>query len=361
MIREGPWSWPTAACSRASCSAPSRRNGVASGEVVFNTVMTGYQEVITDPSYAGQIITFTYPHIGNYGINPADLESRPPVLPRRDRARARPPAQQPPRRGNRSTPCCSTTASAASAGIDTRRLTRILRDTGAMAGAFGTAGRGRACAPAAAVEPGTDGIDLVAEVTCATRVHGTCTAPAHAATDRRLRLRHQAHDRPPPRRPRHGRRRPGLDDGRRGAGRASPTASSCRTVRATRPWSATPSTRSPSCSARCRSSGSASATNCSAGRSAARRSSCRSVTTAATIRCATSRPGTSRSPARTTTSASIRPASTARSTVTHLNLNDQTNEGMRVRGAPAFSVQYHPEAGPGPHDSQLPVRRCSPS
>ena len=48
---------------------------VASGEVVFNTVLSGYQEVITDPSYAGQIITFTYPHIGNYGVNPADVES----------------------------------------------------------------------------------------------------------------------------------------------------------------------------------------------------------------------------------------------------------------------------------------------
>ena len=44
--------------------------GVATGEVVFNTVLTGYQEIITDPSYAGQIITFTYPHIGNYGVTP---------------------------------------------------------------------------------------------------------------------------------------------------------------------------------------------------------------------------------------------------------------------------------------------------
>ncbi|MET0910510.1 MAG: carbamoyl-phosphate synthase domain-containing protein, partial [Ilumatobacteraceae bacterium] len=50
----------------------------ASGEVVFNTVMSGYQEVITDPSYAGQIITFTYPHIGNYGVSPIDFESRKP-------------------------------------------------------------------------------------------------------------------------------------------------------------------------------------------------------------------------------------------------------------------------------------------
>ncbi|MFM9133562.1 MAG: carbamoyl-phosphate synthase domain-containing protein, partial [Actinomycetota bacterium] len=51
-------------------------DGVAAGEVVFNTVMTGYQEVITDPSYAGQIITFTNSHIGNYGATAADSESR---------------------------------------------------------------------------------------------------------------------------------------------------------------------------------------------------------------------------------------------------------------------------------------------
>ena len=48
---------------------------VAAGEVVFNTVLTGYQEVISDPSYAGQIITFTNPHIGNYGVNAADFEA----------------------------------------------------------------------------------------------------------------------------------------------------------------------------------------------------------------------------------------------------------------------------------------------
>src|SRR5690349_20753640 len=52
--------------------------GIASGEVVFNTVLSGYQEVLTDPSYAGQIITFTAPHIGNYGANLTDFESRRP-------------------------------------------------------------------------------------------------------------------------------------------------------------------------------------------------------------------------------------------------------------------------------------------
>ena len=51
---------------------------VATGEVVFNTVLTGYQEVLTDPSYAGQVIAFTYPHIGNYGVTPLDAESRRP-------------------------------------------------------------------------------------------------------------------------------------------------------------------------------------------------------------------------------------------------------------------------------------------
>jgi carbamoyl-phosphate synthase small subunit len=53
--------------------------GQALGEVCFNTSMTGYQEILTDPSYAGQIITFTFPHIGNVGTNDEDVESRPPT------------------------------------------------------------------------------------------------------------------------------------------------------------------------------------------------------------------------------------------------------------------------------------------
>lgn len=47
----------------------------ATGEVIFNTSLTGYQEILSDPSYAGQIVTMTYPQIGNYGINPEDMES----------------------------------------------------------------------------------------------------------------------------------------------------------------------------------------------------------------------------------------------------------------------------------------------
>ncbi|HEX7527019.1 MAG TPA: carbamoyl-phosphate synthase domain-containing protein, partial [Gaiellaceae bacterium] len=55
-------------------------SGVVAGEVVFNTALSGYQEIVTDPSYAGQIITFTYPHIGNYGVNVDDDESATPRL-----------------------------------------------------------------------------------------------------------------------------------------------------------------------------------------------------------------------------------------------------------------------------------------
>ena len=69
-------------------------DGVAAGEVVFNTALSGYQEILTDPSYAGQVITFTYPHIGNYGINGDDDEAARAALPRRHRARSRAPARR---------------------------------------------------------------------------------------------------------------------------------------------------------------------------------------------------------------------------------------------------------------------------
>lgn len=138
--------------------------GVVSGEVVFNTALTGYQEIITDPSYAGQIITFTYPHIGNYGVTPADDEASRPhcrgvVV--RDLARRR--------SSWRSTGDLDEFLRRAGvtgiAGVDTRRLTRHVREAGAMPGALGTAEQA-VLARAAAAEPGTDGRDLVREVTC---------------------------------------------------------------------------------------------------------------------------------------------------------------------------------------------------
>ncbi|MDH3707494.1 MAG: glutamine-hydrolyzing carbamoyl-phosphate synthase small subunit [Acidimicrobiia bacterium] len=138
--------------------------GVTAGEVVFNTVLSGYQEVITDPSYAGQIITFTYPHIGNYGVTEADHESRRPFCRGvivRDLARRhsswRAEGDLDAMLGHHGV--------AGIAGLDTRRLTRHIRDAGSMPGAFGPADVG-VLTEAALAEPGTDGVDLVAEVTC---------------------------------------------------------------------------------------------------------------------------------------------------------------------------------------------------
>jgi len=137
--------------------------GVASGEVVFNTVLAGYQEVITDPSYAGQIVTFTYPHLGNYGINSADHESRRPFL-RGVIARDIPRRHSNWRSETDLNSFLIDQGVAGIAGIDTRRLTRHIRDSGAMPGAFGTADEAALLARAQS-EPGTSGIDLVAQVT----------------------------------------------------------------------------------------------------------------------------------------------------------------------------------------------------
>jgi hypothetical protein len=138
-------------------------NGIAAGEVVFHTALTGYQEVFTDPSYAGQIITFTTSHIGNYGVTPIDSESRGTFargVIMRDMAR---------RHSNwRSESSLDAMLKAQKlpgvAGLDTRRLTRLLRDSGSLRGAFGTADQAQLLA-AAKNEKGTSGIDLVSEVT----------------------------------------------------------------------------------------------------------------------------------------------------------------------------------------------------
>jgi len=138
-------------------------DGVASGEVVFNTALAGYQEILTDPSYAGQIITFTYPHIGNYGVNERDDEARAPrcrgVIVR-DLAR-RPSSW---RATDDLDGFLKRHEVAGIAGIDTRRLTRHIRSAGAMPGAFGTADRATLL-DAALADGGTDGCDLASVVT----------------------------------------------------------------------------------------------------------------------------------------------------------------------------------------------------
>jgi carbamoyl-phosphate synthase small subunit len=137
-------------------------DGVAAGEVVFNTALAGYQEIVTDPSYAGQVVTFTYPHIGNYGVNVDDDEAPAPhcrgvVV--RDLAR-RPSSW---RATDDLDGFLRRHRIPAITGVDTRRLTRHIREAGALPGAFGTADR-EALLAAAVADGGTDGRDLATAV-----------------------------------------------------------------------------------------------------------------------------------------------------------------------------------------------------
>ena len=141
------------------------------GEVVFNTAMTGYQEILTDPSYAGQIVTLTYPHVGNTGVNPEDVESRrifAAGLVIRDLPRLA--------SNWRSTQGLSSYLRDAGVlgicDIDTRKLTRMLREKGAQNGcvmAASGAGRGDVAAEAIArarAAPSMSGLDLAKVVSC---------------------------------------------------------------------------------------------------------------------------------------------------------------------------------------------------
>ena len=143
--------------------------GSAVGEVCFNTAVTGYQEILTEPSYAGQIITFTFPHIGNVGTNAEDIETATPavrgcVL----RAAITDPASW--RSGGHLDAWLKSFGLVVVTGVDTRRLTRRIRDGGAPKGAIVHAPDGAidvdALGARAAAWPGLEGMDLAREVTC---------------------------------------------------------------------------------------------------------------------------------------------------------------------------------------------------
>ena len=105
--------------------------GQAVGEVCFNTSMTGYQEIMTDPSYAGQIITFTFPHIGNVGANPEDIETRDAGGARLRHLRATSPSPPTGARPSHLDAWLKSHNLVGICGVDTRRLTRRIRDGGA--------------------------------------------------------------------------------------------------------------------------------------------------------------------------------------------------------------------------------------
>jgi len=142
-------------------------DGRTTGEVVFNTAMTGYQEILTDPSYAQQIVTLTYPHIGSTGTNTEDVESS-----RLHAAglviRDLPTLESNFRSGMSLSDYLADNALVAISDVDTRALTRHLREHGAQAGCI-MAGDGIdevAAATSAKSFPGLAGMDLAKEVTC---------------------------------------------------------------------------------------------------------------------------------------------------------------------------------------------------
>jgi carbamoyl-phosphate synthase small subunit len=165
--------------------------GTAIGEVVFNTGMTGYQEVITDPSYTGQLITFTYPELGNTGINSEDLESDAPAA-RGVISRELAPVASNWRSAESFGDWISRHGVVGLVGVDTRALVRQLREGGAINGAVSSDGTGAAELLARVrAAPCMDGLNLAERVS--TKEPYSWNRPAAASFDQRL----QAQSAPP--------------------------------------------------------------------------------------------------------------------------------------------------------------------
>jgi len=321
-------------------------DAVASGEVVFHTGLTGYQEVISDPSYAGQVVTFTTPHIGNYGSTQLDDEAR-KIHARgvivREFARRRSNW----RSDNDLGAYLAFHGVQGIGGVDTRRLTRILRDTGAMTGAFGARGVDELLS-IARTEVGTSGVDLVGQVTttkpydvgsgrfkvvafdfgikstilaCLAEIATVRVVPAGTTADEVRALN---------------------PDGvflSNGPGDPEVVAGAPETIR----------------------------TLVEGGTAVFGICLGHQLLSLAlggkTFKLPFGHHGANH-PVRNLRTGRVEITSQNHNfcvdpnslrdiaEITHTNLNDQTNEGMRVRGHRAFSVQYHPEAGPGPHDSR---------
>jgi len=141
--------------------------GEAGGEVVFNTSMTGYQEILTDPSYKGQMVTMTYPLIGNYGVNDEDVESGRPWA---EGFIVKEYSQYPSNWRSKGSldSYLKSFGIVGIQGIDTRALTRYIRDNGAQQGVISTVDLDPVSLSAkAAARPVMVGMDLAKEVTCA--------------------------------------------------------------------------------------------------------------------------------------------------------------------------------------------------
>ena len=319
--------------------------GVATGEVVFNTVLSGYQEVITDPSYAGQIITFTSTHIGNYGVTPIDDEARRPFCRGvivRELARRH--------SNHRATQDLNgflqTWAVPGIAGLDTRRLTRHLRDAGAQSGAFGTADHATLLA-AAKAERGTDGVDFLSEVTTPERYNvgdGPWRVVAYDYGIKRTILHHLA---------------------RIATVTVVPASTTADDVLALSPHGVFLSNGpgDPAvCAAQVKEIGALIKHETPIFGICLGQQLLASAAGGSTFKMPFGHHGGNH-PVKDLRTGRVMITSqnhnycVAEGTLTtadvsHVNLNDGTIEGIRCRDVAAFSVQYHPEAGPGPHDAR---------
>ncbi|MEY2565600.1 MAG: carbamoyl-phosphate synthase small subunit [Actinomycetota bacterium] len=326
--------------------------GVATGEVVFNTVLSGYQEVITDPSYAGQVITFTYPHIGNYGVAPDDDESRRPhcrgvVV--RDLARR--PSNW--RSAEDLDAFLTRHGVPGITGVDTRRLTRHIRESGALPCAFGTADETTLKA-AAIAEPGTDGLDLVATVT----TDRPYTVGAGSAAEQSgSPLRVVAYD--------YGIKRTILRHlAQIATVEVVPADTPAADVLARRPDGVFLSNGPGDPAAVTYAIGAIDALlgNVPVFGICLGHQLLASALGAETYKLKFGHHGGNHPVRRLETGAveitsqnhnyAVADGSIPGADVSHVNLNDGVVEGLRCRDVPAFSVQYHPEAGPGPHDAR---------
>jgi carbamoyl-phosphate synthase small subunit len=324
---------------------------IAAGEVVFNTVLSGYQEVITDPSYAGQIITFTYPHIGNYGTNPTDEESRRPFARGvivRDLARR----HSNWRADEHLDAFLRRWGVPGIAGIDTRRLTRHIRDLGAMPGAFGVVDDRvegsldeAALKLAAAAEPGTDGVDLVSQVTTAepyTLGDGGRRIVAYDFGIKTTILRHLS---------------------ALGTVEVVPASTPAADVLARQPQGVflsngpgDPGTVPYAAEAIRQLVGEVPVFGICLGHQLLATALGGSIAKLPFGHHGGNHPVRNLATGQVEITSqnhnfAVVEGSVPNAEVTHVNLNDGVVEGLRVLDAPAFSVQHHPEAGPGPHDS----------